>query len=159
MSDSASTSHLDCPVAGTGRQQVIFVPRDRLLEVANALRSEGYWMCVDLCGVDYLLHFDRQLPVEVVPERFEMVVSLLNHTTGTRLRMRVQVPEDDLAVPSLIRVWPSVDFPEREMWDFFGIEPQGHPGLDRILMPDNWEGHPLREDYAVGDIPVQFKEA
>ena len=76
-----------------------------------------------------------------------------------RLRLRVQVPEDDPTIPSLMSVWPSVDFPEREVWDFFGIHPEGHLGVDRILMPDSWEGHPLRKDFEVGDIPVQFKEA
>lgn len=164
MSDTADTveideTHLECPISGTETQRVMFVPRERLLEVAEALRAEGYWMCVDLLGVDYLTHFDRAVPADVTPERFEMVASLINHTDRTRLRLRVQVPEDDCVVPSLMAVWPSVDFPEREMWDFFGIEPQGHLGVDRILMPDDWEGHPLRKDYAVGDIPVQFKEA
>ena len=158
MSDDPST-HLDCPVTGSGAQRVMFVSRERLVDVAEALRAEGYWMCVDLCGVDYLTNHDRPLPEGVDPERYEVVVSLINHTERARLRLRVQVPEDDAVVLSLMSVWPSVDFPEREMWDFFGIEPQGHPGLDRILMPDDWEGHPLRKDYAVGDIPVQFKEA
>ncbi len=147
------------PTSGEGNQRVMYVTRERLLDVAAQLRADGYWMCVDLCGVDYLLAPDRPLPEGVDRERYEVVVCLIDHRHHRRLRLRVQVPEDDLTIPSLMRIWPSVDFPEREVWDFFGIHPEGHLGVDRILMPDSWEGHPLRKDYDVGDIPVQFKEA
>ena len=159
MSSDAHQSSGEFPTTGEGNQRVMFVPRERLLEVAQDLRSDGYWMCVDLCGVDYLLIPDRPLPADVQGERYEVVVCLIDHGGHRRLRLRVQVPEDDPTIPSLMQVWPSVDFPEREVWDFFGIHPDGHPGVDRILMPDSWEGHPLRKDYEVGDIPVQFKEA
>ena len=150
---------LGCPMSGTGLQYTLHVPRERLIEVAEALRADGYWMCVEVTGVDYLLSPARPLPGEVQGERFEVVVCLLDHQANRRLRLRVQVPEDDPTVPSLVRIWPSADFPEREVWDFYGIEAVGHPGLHRILMPDTWEGHPLRKDFAVGEIPVQFKEA
>ncbi|MEZ5382164.1 MAG: NADH-quinone oxidoreductase subunit C [Microthrixaceae bacterium] len=150
---------LGCPVAGSGLQRTLHVPRERLIEVADALRADGYWMCVEVTGVDYLMSPNRPLPPQVVGERFEVVACLLDHQANRRLRLRVQVPEDDPTVPSLVRVWPSADFSERELWDLYGIEAVGHPGLHRILMPDTWEGHPLRKDFAVGAIPVQFKEA
>ena len=165
MSDTAVTDEAtldrfaEFPTTGEGNQRVMFVPRERLLDVSELLRADGYWMCVDLCGVDYLLNPDRPLPGGVTGERFEVVVCLIDHRHHRRLCLRVQVPEDDPTIPSLMSVWPSVDFPEREVWDFFGIHPEGHLGVDRILMPDSWEGHPLRKDFEVGDIPVQFKEA
>jgi NADH-quinone oxidoreductase subunit C len=82
---------------------------------------------------------------------------LVDHTERTRLRLRVQVPADDASLPSLAGLHPGVENPEREAFDMFGIDFPGHPDLSRILMPDEWEGHPLRKDYAVGRIPVQFK--
>ena len=73
------------------------------------------------------------------------------------MRLRVQVPEDDPVVPSLFDLYPGTEAMEREVFDLFGIRFDGHPDLTRILMPEDWEGHPLRKDYAVGRIPVQFK--
>lgn len=117
-------------------------------------------MCIDLCGVDYLTaNAQRTLPATVSPERFEVVVGLLNMTERSRLRIRVQVPAADPTVPTISKIHPGAENPEREAYDLFGIRFDGHPDLTRILMPDDWEGHPLRKDYSVGSIPVQFKEA
>jgi NADH-quinone oxidoreductase subunit C len=154
---------LGCPVDDHRGQARAFVPKDRLAAIARQLRDLGYWQCVDLCAVDYLTHPGRKLPEGVVPERFELVINLIAHREGVigngtgRLRLRLQLPEDALSVQSLFEVWPGVDQMEREAFDMFGIQFDGHPGLVRILMPDEWEGHPLRKDFAVGSIPVQFK--
>jgi NADH-quinone oxidoreductase subunit C len=85
------------------------------------------------------------------------VVLLINHREPARLRIKVQVPEGDATVPSLFEVHPGTEALEREVFDMFGIAFEGHPDLTRILMPEDWDGHPLRKDYAVGRIPVQFK--
>jgi NADH-quinone oxidoreductase subunit C len=95
----------------------------------------------------------------VHPERFEVVVNLLSLSLHRRVRVRVQVPEDDPVVASIYDVYPGVDAMEREAFDMLGIVFSGHPDLTRILMPDGWEGHPLRKDYGVGRVPVQFKDA
>jgi NADH-quinone oxidoreductase subunit C len=97
------------------------------------------------------------LPPEIDPERFEVVVNLLRMRDRTRVRVRVQVPESEPTVPSLFDVHPGTEAMEREVYDMFGITFDGHPDLSRILMPEDWIGHPLRKDYAVGQIPVQFK--
>ncbi len=86
-----------------------------------------------------------------------MVVTLISHTARERVRLRVQVPEDDATVPSLFDVHPGTEAMEREVFDLFGIAFDGHPDLTRILMPEDWVGHPLRKDEAIGRIPVQFK--
>ncbi|HEV3402060.1 MAG TPA: NADH-quinone oxidoreductase subunit C [Acidimicrobiales bacterium] len=144
--------------ASLSRGQLVVHPgRDRYLAVVAALRDEGYQMCVDLTGVDYLTHPGRTLPPGVTPERFEVVVNLLSFTGRKRLRVRVQVPDDDPTIPSLFELHPGTEAHERETYDMFGIIFVGHPDLTRILMPDDWEGHPLRKDYGVGRIPVQFK--
>ena len=75
------------------------------------------------------------------------------------MRLRVQVPEDDAVVPTLTDLHPGTDALEREVFDMFGIAFDGHPDLTRILMPEDWVGHPLRKDYDTGRIPVQFKGA
>ena len=116
-------------------------------------------MCADLTAADYLLNAYRELPPGMTPERFEVVVNLLSLTRRERVRIRVQVPEGDPALPSLYGLFPGTEGMEREVYDLFGIVFTGHPDLTRILMPDDWEGHPLRKDYGVGRIPVQFKEA
>jgi NADH-quinone oxidoreductase subunit C len=121
--------------------------------------EDGFAMCADLCGVDYLLSAHRGLPASVAPERFEVVVNLLSLGERKRLRLRVQVPDHDLTLPSLFDIYPGTEAMEREVYDLFGIEFTGHPDLSRILMPDDWEGHPLRKDYGIGRIPVQFKAA
>jgi len=147
-----------CPSElGPGGQLVVHPDRARYLEVVRALSGDGYRMCVDLCGVDYLLATERALPEGVRGERFEVVVNLLSLEPRRRIRVRVQVPVDDATVPSLFELHPGTEAMEREAYDMFGIVFAGHPDLTRILMPDDWEGHPLRKDYGIGRIPVQFK--
>lgn len=145
----------------TSRGQLVLHPsRDEYLDVVRALRDEGYLVCVDVTGVDYLTHPGRtDLPPGVTPERFEVVVNLLNHGTRSRVRLRVQVPEGDCRLASLWELYPGTEAAERETYDMFGIAFDGHPDLTRILMPEDWIGHPLRKDYDSGRIPVQFKVA
>jgi NADH-quinone oxidoreductase subunit C len=139
--------------------QVAFPPRERYHDMVRAFSQIGFELCADLCGVDYLTHPGRRLPEGVRAERFEVVVNLLSLSLHQRVRVRVQVPESDPVVPSLYDVYPGVDAMEREAFDMVGIVFSGHPDLTRILMPEDWEGHPLRKDYGVGRVPVQFKEA
>jgi NADH-quinone oxidoreductase subunit C len=139
-------------------QLVVHVDREEYLTIVTALKDDGYAFCSDLTAVDYLLALDRPLPVGVKPERFEVVVSLLSMEDAKRIRVRAQVPEAEPTLPTLFELFPGTEAMEREVYDMFGIVFDGHPDLTRILMPDDWEGHPLRKDYPVGRIPVQFKE-
>jgi NADH-quinone oxidoreductase subunit C len=147
------------PVGDSFGQQVVYCTRDGYLDLMTALKDDGYDMCADVTAVDYLAHGGRPLPDSVTAERFEVVVNLVSMTTRQRIRVRVQVPDADAMVPTLFHLWPGTESPEREVYDMFGIRFDGHPDLTRILMPEDWEGYPLRKDYAVGRIPVQFKEA
>jgi NADH-quinone oxidoreductase subunit C len=140
-------------------QLVVHVDPTNYVEIVTALRDDGYRFCSDLTAVDYLLPTDRPLPVGVAPARFEVVVSLLDMDEHKRIRVRAQVPEGEPTIPTLFEVFPGTEAMEREVYDMFGIVFEGHPDLTRILMPDDWEGHPLRKDYPIGRIPVQFKEA
>ena len=140
-------------------QLVVHVDRSKYMEIVTALRDDGYAFCSDLTAADYLLAIDRPLPVGVAPERFEVVVSLLSMDEGKRVRVRAQVPEHEPTLPTLFELFPGTEAMEREVYDMFGIVFEGHPDLTRILMPDDWEGHPLRKDYPIGRIPVQFKDA
>lgn len=145
--------------SGVLGQEVLHLDRERYLDVVATLRDAAFDMCADLCAVDYLHHLDRSLPEAVTPERFEVVVNLLSLARQLRVRLRVQVPESDPVVPTLFPLYPGSENMEREAYDLFGIRFEGHPDHTRILMPDDWEGHPLRKDYSVGRVPVQFKEA
>ncbi len=156
--DPAVAAASDTTSDTTG-QQVVHVARERYLEVVAEHADDGYAMCVDLTAVDYLEHADRSLPDDVVAERFEVVVNLLDLRRRRRVRLRVQVPEDDASLPTLFDLYPGTEAMEREVFDMFGVSFTGHPDLTRILMPEDWIGHPLRKDYEVGRIPVQFKEA
>jgi NADH-quinone oxidoreductase subunit C len=141
------------PTAGwelSAGQDVVRLDRSELLAFAEAAKEAGFEVCVDVTAVDWF----RQRRV-----RFELVVGLLSHQHVKRLRVLVPVPGDDPVVPSLVPVWPGANFFEREVYDMFGIAFEGHPDLTRILMPDDWEGHPLRKDFSVGAVPVQFKGA
>ncbi|MEA2829042.1 MAG: NADH-quinone oxidoreductase subunit [Actinomycetota bacterium] len=138
-------------------QTVVHPHRSEYRDLVRALKDEGFVMCVDLTGADYLVKANRPLPEGVVPERFEVVVNLLSLAERRRVRVRVQVPESDPGLPSIYELHPGSEAMERETYDMFGIVFDGHPDLSRILMPDDWEGHPLRKDYGIGRIPVQFK--
>jgi NADH-quinone oxidoreductase subunit C len=140
-------------------QRVLFPSRETYLAVADALRRLGFELCSDLCAVDYLHDETRRLPDGIEPERFEVVVNLTSFERRERVRVRVQVPESDPVLPTLFHVWPGTEAMEREAFDMFGIRFDGHPDLTRILMPEDWEGHPLRKDYSPGRVPVQFKDA
>lgn len=140
-------------------QEVLHVARDAYLDTVKRLVDDGYTMCIDLTGVDYLEMPGRSLPDGIVAERFEVVVNLLDMRERRRIRLRVQVPESDAVVPTLFDVYPGTEAMEREVFDMFGVEFTDHPDLTRILMPEDWIGHPLRKDFDVGRIPVQFKEA
>ena len=97
---------------------------------------------------------------EPKPKRFSMNYHLLALVRRAAPRVRVQVWLDDgEPVPSVVEVWPTADWHEREAWDMMGIPVEGHPNLTRILMDDDWEGHPLRKDYPIGGEPVRFSEA
>jgi NADH-quinone oxidoreductase subunit C len=144
---------------GRPGQEVVFVTRDTYVEAVSAYRDGGFEMCSDLCAVDYLAFPGRSVPDGVVAERFEVVVNLLSLSQARRVRIRVQVPGSDASVPTLFELYPGTEAMEREAFDLFGIVFEGHPDMTRILMPEDWEGHPLRKDYGVGRIPVQFKGA
>jgi NADH-quinone oxidoreductase subunit C len=147
------------PPRGRSAQDVVFPSRDQYLDAVRAYKDGGFETCADLCAVDYLSHPGRQLPDGVRPERFEVVVNLLSLSQVRRVRVRVQVPESDAVVDSLFDLYPGTEAMEREAYDLFGVVFAGHPDMTRILMPEDWEGHPLRKDYGVGRVPVQFKEA
>ena len=144
---------------GRPGQDVVFTSRDRYVDAVAEFRSGGFETCSDLCAVDYLTHPGRTLPDGVHGERFEVVVNLLSLSQARRVRIRVQVPDSDATVPSLFDLYPGTEAMEREAYDLFGIVFDGHPDMTRILLPEDWEGHPLRKDYGVGRIPVQFKGA
>jgi len=147
------------PASSSGGQRVLHPSREQLVDLVRTLRDDdGFVMCLDVTAVDYLAHeAPRRLPEGILAERFEVVVILISHTQRARIRLRVQVPEADPAVPSLFDVHPGTEAPEREVFDLFGIAFDGHPDLTRILMPEDWVGNPLRKDEAIGRIPVQFK--
>lgn len=116
----------------------------------QTLFNEGYEMMVDLTAVDW---FRKKEP------RFEVVVNLLSLSKNKRKTIKVKVDDKTLTVPSITDIYPGANFYEREVFDMFGIIFENHPELTRILMPDDWIGHPLRKDYGSGRIPVQFKNA
>ena len=134
--------------------------REQYLDLLRHLLDDGYVQCLDVFGVDYLLHPGTHHPPRRASRRSasRSCCSSSTTTTRTRLRVRVQVPEDDPTLPSLFTLWPGTEAPERETYDMFGIDFTGHPDLTRILMPEDWVGHPLRKDFDVGAIPVQFSE-
>ncbi len=130
---------------------VIRVSPEDLALTASAAQAAGFEMCSDVTAVDYL---------GIRRSRFEVVVNLLSISLNRRLRILAAVPPGEPpVVPSLVSEYPGANFLEREVYDMFGIVFEGHPDLTRILMPDDWEGYPLRRDYGVGAVPVQFKEA
>ncbi len=162
--DAAPSAALAAPggvptASSTYGQEVVFPDRSRYHEVVAAYRDGGFEQLADLCAVDYLTHPGRTLPEPVEPERFELVAVVLSLSARRRVRVRVQVPEHDLVVDSIFDLYTGAEAMEREAFDMFGIRFAGHPDLTRILMPEDWEGFPLRKDYGVGRVPVQFKEA
>ena len=154
--DTVETLH-GCPELSSHGQKVLLVPRDSYVQVVKALLADGFDMCVDLTGVDYLGMPSRSVGHGVTAERYEVVVNLLSLSRRERIRLRVQVPGSDAVMPSLFDVHPGTEAHERETYDMFGISFDGHPDMTRILMPEDWHGHPLRKDYDQGSIPVQFK--
>ena len=129
-----------------------------MADVATLLRDEEqFTMLVDTAVVDHLLDGSRVGVDGVAPERFEVVVNFLSHARNRRIRVIAEVPAGDPTVPSLTPIYPGANFPERESYDLFGITFEGHPDLTRILMPDDWHGHPLRKDDPAARAPVTFK--
>jgi NADH-quinone oxidoreductase subunit C len=137
-------------------QRTVHVDAKGYIKLVSALKADGYNMLIDLCGVDYLSAGHRDLPAGHVGERYEVVANLLSHSLSQRMRVRVQLGNEP-TLASLYDLYPGAEAMEREAYDLLGINFEGHPDLSRILLPDDWEGHPLRKDYAMGRIPVQFK--
>lgn len=130
-------------------QNVARVDASHLVEFAQAARDVGFEMFVDVTAVDYY----RQRP----GPRYDVVVLLLSLQHNIRLRILVGVDGEVPAAPSITGVYPGANFYEREVYDLFGIDFTGHPDLTRIMLPDDWEGHPLRKDTPVGSVPIQFR--
>ena len=149
---------MNVPTVEIFGQRVLHPSVEKLIDLVTALKQEGFNMVIDLTAVDYVSFPTRtDLPESVNPERFEVVILMINHQTRERLRLRVQVEEKNPVVPSLFDLYPGTEAMEREVFDMFGINFSDHPDLTRILMPEDWVGHPLRKDFSVGQIPVQFK--
>jgi len=129
--------------------EILVVSAEHLLDIARILRDDfGFEMLLDVSAVDWLPR---------VP-RYDVNYHLLDLGENRRLRLKVQLPDEEAPrVASLIEIWPGADWHEREVYDFFGIVFDGHPYLRRIFMPDEWIGHPLRKDYPVGGVPVEYR--
>jgi NADH-quinone oxidoreductase subunit C len=136
------------PVEGPVQDIVQVAPAD-YLDLVTAARNAGFDTFVDLCAVDYL----RRDP------RFEVVVVLGSMELRRRLRIRVGIGGPAPAIPTITWLFPGANFYEREAFDLYGISFDDHPDLTRILLPDDWVGHPMRKDASVGSVPVQFKGA
>lgn len=123
------------------------VRKEGIKEILSALKNErGYEVLMDLTGVDYL-----------EPKKQTKVVYWLhNPTTLERIRIVLFAAREE-SIPSVTDIWEGADWYERELYDLFGIQIDGHPDLKRILMPDDWKGHPLRRDYALTEESVEFK--
>ena len=127
----------------------VTVTRETVQATLEHLRGKGYRFMASVHGVDYF-------PEE---PRLGVHYELLDMGTVDRITVKVRVHTEDPHVPSVTPEWPTADHQEREIWDMFGINFSGHPGLTRILMPDDWIGHPQRKDYPLGGIPVEYKGA
>ena len=126
----------------------LHIKREKLVEVALVLRNKlRFEVCLGVSGVHYPADTGREL---------HAVYPLLSMTNNRRIRLEVSVPDSDPHIPSLVEVWAGNNWHERETFDMFGIIFEGHPALTRILMPDDWPGHPQRKDYPLGGIPVEY---
>jgi len=134
----------------------LFIRKERLLEVCRLLRDDpdlGYLYISDITAIDWLPHWEK---VEK-PKRFEVVYNLYSPVHFQRIFLKVRV-DDGEPVPSVTGVWEGASYPEREVYDMFGIPFEGHPNLKRILMPDDWVGHPLRKDFPLGGEEIPFAQ-
>lgn len=136
------------------RDQITFhIVREHLPIVASALRDDErlrFELCCGVSGVHYPDDFGREL---------HAYYPLMSITHNRRIQLEVTCPDSDPHIPSLFSVYPTCDWHERETYDFFGIIFDGHPGLTRIEMPDDWVGHPQRKDYPLGGVPVEYHGA
>lgn len=122
------------------------VSKEKLLETLSYFKQSGYEVLMDLTGVDY-----------IEPAKRTKVVYLLHNPTNyERIRITVYANRDE-SLPSVIHLWEGANWYERELYDLFGVRFEGHPDLKRILMPENWKGHPLLKDYPLTEEPVEFK--
>ncbi len=131
----------------------VTVPTERVREALAALKSDGYRLLVFLTCVDHLADSSRQWP-----GRFEIVYQLRNLETRELIRVRAFIDGEQPRIDSVHDLFPPANWDERETYDLFGVVFIDHPELTRILMPDDWVGHPLRRDYPVGGEPVDFSE-
>ncbi|HBK39080.1 MAG TPA: NADH-quinone oxidoreductase subunit C [Actinobacteria bacterium] len=160
VAEELALSLVDAGVSGAVEKIVIdrgemtfYVMPENLVAFMTECRDEPalrFEMCTSVSGVHFPHDKNRELHI---------VYALLSITHNRRIRVEVSIPDSDRHLPSLVALYPSVDWHERETWDFFGVIFDGHPALTRIQMPDDWVGHPQRKDYPLGGIPVEYKGA
>ena len=125
-------------------------------ERARSLKEEG-WFLADLTGLDRMgPTWDREVWGDMPDGRFHVVCQFLHHERKERVTIHVVPEGDPPSAPSIVDLWSTANFMERETYDMFGVHFDGHPNLTRILMPEEWEGHPLRKDYGVGKVAIEF---
>lgn len=140
-------------------QDVVYLPSSSYKAAVEFLKTDlDVIMCLDVTAVDYLGAHDRVHVDGVTAQRFEVVANFISHQRNERIRLIVPIEEHDTVVDSITPLFPGMNFGEREVYDMYGITFTGHPDMTRILMPDEWEGFPLRKDDAPARIPVNFTD-